>query len=529
MGQLVSRLAAWRSPKHSLAAPRTHFLFLLRDWPTLSSSLTCGLYPEYLDIAMKQRALSEADASAVKKRKAVKRKPTHFVSVRVDAKEIVDKVEDLQQKIIAVSPDLEQCAIKPIKLHYSLVVLPLEKRDIPNALRAMEKGVECALEQLSLTEPLEVDVMKVATFGTRVLFGGVSDESLSVLTLLNQELTKAFESEGLLPTTKKGKGRRRQQQQEQQRQTQSNHDEEEEEEEEDEQDHPSDMAAVEVLPDEPELPPSSDSEGEEGPIIPLAAALAAAASSADAGQEDDTTMQHKDETVEQQEDNAGEDVEAAAMEAAGMPQAFRSKHEAQPQKGKKRKKQKGQPSQSSHPQSHKEWRVKRPAEEHATPEAPAPAASSSSLIQEDADARAANCDAQEQEPLHHADDDAGDVWARSGRRRERTKWGKKGDREKASRRRPSDRDEVEFTPHMTIFKTSQAAKKRQRGEKKGSRKSRQLSIDISNYTEIIPDMDLCFGKQVVTHVDLCSMMSLAPDGYYRSEGSATLLPPAMRS
>jgi len=82
---------------------------------------------------------------------------------------------------------------------------------------------------------------------------------------------------------------------------------------------------------------------------------------------------------------------------------------------------------------------------------------------------------------------------------------------------------------MTIFKTSQAAKKRQRGEKKGSRKSRQLSIDISNYTEIIPDMDLCFGKQVVTHVDLCSMMSLAPDGYYRSEGSATLLPPAMRS
>ena len=101
-----------------------------------------------------------------------KKKPTHFLCLRITNPDIVAAATNLQQELVKVEPGFEPSILRPELLHVTLMVLGLKIQEACKMLEAMQPQ----FEKLNL-QNVSLDFNGTDKFREDVLFGSMKKDS----------------------------------------------------------------------------------------------------------------------------------------------------------------------------------------------------------------------------------------------------------------------------------------------------------------------------------------------------------------
>uniref|UniRef100_A0A7S2X9G6 A-kinase anchor protein 7-like phosphoesterase domain-containing protein n=1 Tax=Lotharella oceanica TaxID=641309 RepID=A0A7S2X9G6_9EUKA len=130
-------------------------------------------------------------------RKRANVRANYFVCVRIDEREVVEKVRDFQFKLEAQRPELKNTFIDPASLHVTVCVFAI---DGPHEMKKIRLALSTASKQLTQSlhaQPLQLAIDGVGSFGNRVLFGKVQHGQL-YLEALRKSVVAAAKSLGCM-------------------------------------------------------------------------------------------------------------------------------------------------------------------------------------------------------------------------------------------------------------------------------------------------------------------------------------------
>ena len=101
-----------------------------------------------------------------------KPRPNYFVCVRITDSQIVEKLEALQESVLEVEPQYDECCIKPTALHVTLCTLGLDTLEQVSSARRVLEDASGELRAMALKN-IVLTIKGVSNFNDRVMYGQV--------------------------------------------------------------------------------------------------------------------------------------------------------------------------------------------------------------------------------------------------------------------------------------------------------------------------------------------------------------------
>lgn len=135
--------------------------------------------------------------------KVKKKRPNHFVAIRISDSGIHHGIKSFQDAVIKENENLKQALIPLVSLHITLAVMYLDETMLNSALNALQKCKDKIFEALNAIK-CKLVFCGVGNFRNEIVFANLQEkEHIKCLKAINSIITATFEDDGICISNKK--------------------------------------------------------------------------------------------------------------------------------------------------------------------------------------------------------------------------------------------------------------------------------------------------------------------------------------